>query len=113
MESEDFNFGFLADLVGDYFREEPEGYTGGVELLEAWLHAEKENAHLEALAGVVGQLLLREDFMDQTGSWSPDFVKGYREGRYKVQHVLGTLSASYKNRRRFAERDRLKEQTSE
>lgn len=87
--------GDVAGMSGDWYRESSYGYTVGVDAVGRLFHDLEEAAHLEALDGLISQLQIREDFMIQAGA-NDEFVKGYREARYKAMHVRGTLAAQYK-----------------
>lgn len=99
----ELNEGTIAGILGEWYRDS-DGYSEAVDSFHTWVEEQREDAHLQALAGASAQLLLREDYMAITGQ-DETFVRGYREARYKIQHILGTLSTTYKNRRRFAARD--------
>lgn len=76
---------------------------------DRWLTETQEDAHIEALEGVLGQLNIRENFLKVMASSDGDrFLAGFREASSRVEHATGTLRAMYKNRRRFAARDRAK-----
>lgn len=98
------NRGDIVGMSGDWYRESSYGYEVGADAAERMLTDTEEAAHLEALDGLIAQLQTREDFMAQTGSWPEEFVKGYREARYKAMHVRGELAAHYK----FAKKKREK-----
>ena len=46
-----------------------------------------------ALRAVIAQMQLSETRFENSGE-SPEFLRGYREGRYKVTHILGETRAS-------------------
>lgn len=94
--------GDVASMSGDWYRESSYGYAVGVDAVDRLLHDTEERAHLEALDGLISQLQIREDFMGQTGV-DEKFVSGYREARYKAQHVRGTLALYYKIAKRERE----------
>lgn len=94
----------IAGMSGDWYRESHYGYAVGVDATARLFHDVEEAAHLEALDGLISQLQLREDFMGQTGSWPEEFVKGYREARYKAMHVRGELALHYKIAKRKREK---------
>ncbi len=103
----ELNEGTIAAIIGTWYSETPEGYAAGVEAFQKWLDEQREDAHIEALEGALGQLRLREEFLEGTGA-DDMLVSGFRAARWRMQHATTTLSALYKNRRRFAARDAAK-----
>ena len=87
--------GDIASMAGDWYRESSYGYAVGEDAVARLLQDVEEAAHLEALKSLISQLQMREDAMEQSGAVDGQFVKGYREARYKAMHILGELEAHY------------------
>ena len=90
------NRGFLAGVVGDWFREEPDiGYERGTELFERWRVEEEHAAQIAGMEGLVYALEARLEFEEQMHVQSDEYMSGFRDAVIRARNHRDALKELY------------------